>query len=259
MENELIEIRLAGTDIIPGLVRSKELADIIESVEEMIASLIAKNNPDIKKDEVIIGLTNIKDGSVRLRFSSSLQSLTLTAFLTIGQAITSNSFELLPSSTIKSLQKISSFSKKHNCTIGLHSLNNQDIEAYIKPDMNIQMKEPVSGETTIYGKILRVGGKKPKASVETIEGDTIYCDLDINLAKKLGQDLYNLTALSGDATWNAHDFKIESFTIKSKGIYENKSTSSATNELSNIIGQYFNNITDVNEFVSSIRTGELKV
>ena len=47
MDKKLIEIYLSGGDIFPGKVRSKELAEILESVEEMISSIVVRDNPEL--------------------------------------------------------------------------------------------------------------------------------------------------------------------------------------------------------------------
>lgn len=42
--SDLIYIRFAGSDITPGRVRSKEIAEVIEAIEDMLASIIMEGS-----------------------------------------------------------------------------------------------------------------------------------------------------------------------------------------------------------------------
>ena len=79
----------------------------------------------------------------------------------------------------------------------------------------------------------------------------------MSLAKQLGQKLYELVSLTGVAKWDAHDLMLEDFQIKDVGGYEGRSIVSTVDELSSLIGKYFKNITDVKDYISKIRRGEL--
>ncbi|NEQ29724.1 MAG: hypothetical protein F6K04_01785, partial [Leptolyngbya sp. SIO4C5] len=63
-----VEILLTGEGMSPGKIRSKEIAEVIESVEDMIASMVVRDYPDLKKDNIVIGLKRIRQGSVGLEF-----------------------------------------------------------------------------------------------------------------------------------------------------------------------------------------------
>jgi hypothetical protein len=51
-----VQILLTGAGMLPGKIRSKEIAEIIESVEDMIASMVVHDHPDMRKESIIIGL-----------------------------------------------------------------------------------------------------------------------------------------------------------------------------------------------------------
>ncbi len=116
----------------------------------------------------------------------------------------------------------------------------------------------IIGETTIYGKIIRVGGISPKIMIETLQGDTIFCDVSERIAKQLAQKLYCIISLNGTATWSPGDLKLKKFKIKDIGLYEQKSVASAMKELSEKIGKHFNNISDIDDFALKLRNGDLK-
>jgi hypothetical protein len=71
-----VAIKFVGRGMVPGAVRSRELADIIVSFEEMLACVVADRHLNIEKDDVWVGLSTIEEGSIRLGFAPSwLRSL----------------------------------------------------------------------------------------------------------------------------------------------------------------------------------------
>jgi len=258
LSDKLIEIRLAGgPDVVPGRIRSKDLAEVIEAVEDMIASVIVRDNPKLSKDNLVIGLTNIKDESVGLQFSPQPGELAFEALSIISEAIEEDSYENLPSSTIKSLQNVSTFTKRHDCTAHFTSNNGDQVTyATITPETEITYPSPLKGETVIYGNVLRVGGKTPKVMFETVGGDVLYCDSDRETAKKLGKKLYELVGLQGIAQWDAIDLHIVAFNIGGITDYTKTSISDSFKQLSGLIGEHFSDIDDVDGYISEIRSGE---
>ena len=63
----------------------------------------------------------------------------------------------------------------------------------------------VKGETNVYGKLLRVGGLKPRAMLMLESGKMIDVDVTEDLAVEMasGQRLYKMIGLEGEATWRA--------------------------------------------------------
>ncbi|NJO19548.1 MAG: hypothetical protein HC838_05075 [Spirulinaceae cyanobacterium RM2_2_10] len=51
-----IELVLTGEGMSPGKIRSQELAEIIESVEDMIAPMVVHAHPKLTEDRVVVGL-----------------------------------------------------------------------------------------------------------------------------------------------------------------------------------------------------------
>lgn len=73
----------------------------------------------------------------------------------------------------------------------------------------------LTGETTLYGEVKRVGGFKPRVVLKTIQGDTIYCDASKALAQELGRRLYTEVGVRGQAKWNMQTLRIDAFIIES--------------------------------------------
>ncbi|MBE9075716.1 hypothetical protein IQ241_00110 [Romeria aff. gracilis LEGE 07310] len=251
-----VEILLTGEGMSPGKIRSKEVAELIESVEEMIASMVLRDHPDLKKERIVIGLQNIHQGSIGLEFCPNLPELTLPATLRITQSIAENDFSALPISTISSLRKLSTFTRRHQCNAEFFTQNGKlESLAVLTPETKIPDSYPLSGETTIHGEITRVGGAEPRVQFKTLDNKTIYCSISKPMAKKAGTKLYTKVELHGTAEWNSETHEVENFHINDISDYEEALPTVAFQELAELVGDSFDKINDVDQFISEIRYG----
>lgn len=259
MESTLFEIRLVGEGLKPGQIRSKELAEVIEVVEDMIASIVVHENPELKKENIIIGLAEIGNSSIGLRFAPNLEELTIPATHRLTQSVNNGDFSHLPSSVVNGLRKISSFTRKHECDAEFRSINGEiTVLAVVTPKTEIPIPTPLVGETTIYGTITRSGGAEPKVQFRTIDGELIHCKASEELARKAGARLYTEVALNGLASWNAVSYEIESFEIESIGDYKSTPLPVAFAEIRRIVGSVFDDIEDVAQYVAGLRYGDVE-
>jgi hypothetical protein len=251
-----VELLLTGEGMSPGQLRSKEIAEVIESVEDMIASVVIREHPELKKEPIVIGLKGVRPGSIGLEFSPNFVDLTLPATRRIGKSISANNFGVLPINAINSLRRLSAFTRRHQCNAEFFTQNGQlESLAVLTPETKIPDIYALSGETTIHGEITRVGGAEPKIQFKTLDNKVIYCDTSKSVAQKAGAKLYTKVELQGIAEWNSETFEIESFHVTDIFDYEEVTPSEAFQELATLIGDSFDNIDDVNQFVSEIRYG----
>ncbi|XGV99752.1 MAG: hypothetical protein ACAF41_12545 [Leptolyngbya sp. BL-A-14] len=261
MTQALIEIRFTGNDISPGYIRSKEIAEIIEAVEEMIASQVISGNPEFRRDAVVVGLSEIRNESLGFQFLlPSLAELTLPAFLEITDSIATGRFNALSKDTIKPLKKVFSFARRHDCNAEIYERNgDRKLLATITPDTELPEVTAISGETTLYGEITRVGGadaRNPKIQFKAIDGELIYCNTTKHLAEIAGAKLYQQVGLIGTAKWNAETFEVEEFFVAEISDYEHPSSSAAFRVLSEQFSSAFDSFQDVNRFVKAVRRGD---
>ena len=254
--NDVIEIKLSGEGITPDKIRAKDLAEVITSFEEGMIPLLLRKTPNLNLDELVIGLVEVEAGSVKLRFVSSMVEITLASFLIFTDSIANNNFEQLPVKSIESVQRLTTCAKKYNCNIDFrsHPESSKPL-AQITPNTEIAIPENrlVKGQSTIYGRIERVGGKDPSVMITALNGQTIYCKVKMDFAKKLGTKLYSLVGLIGNSRWNLDDYTIESFEITGLLNYEDTPITDAISELSKTIGKYWADTKDVIKAVSEIR------
>ena len=253
----LIEISFSGKDVKPSTVKASEIADILKAVENMVESQVFRDHPEIDKEAVIVSFVNIRASSVDLQFASPIPQIANKAFAYIGEAVTKQDYTKLPSSSFDALDTIMIFVRKRQCTAEFATLNGQrTVVAKITPDTNIIRTPMLTGETIIFGKVVRVGGRTPKVMVELVNGQTIYCDSGIDIARQLGSKLYSVVGLVGLAHWDAESLKMEQFAIKGLTAYEESPLTDAMNELAKIAGAYYSDINDVDKYIAGLRGSE---
>ncbi|MEW8256937.1 MAG: hypothetical protein AB2747_21475 [Candidatus Thiodiazotropha taylori] len=177
MEDEL-SIRLRGEGVKPGLIRSKEIAEILEAIEEMAIAEAIKADPTLHRDDIVVGFYAIEDKSIGLRFKTTFTATVLTAFVSAALAVQNKDFENLTPQSLNSLRLISGFSKKHSCNAIIGSGLSEDL-ATITPSTVIPSATFILGRTEVLGRVIRVGGKTPKAMIELVDGTTLYCGVII--------------------------------------------------------------------------------
>lgn len=254
--HELMEIRFVGNDIFPETIRAKELADIISNTEDSLTNIIVKENPNISLDNLIIGLVSIGEGSAKLRFKSSIQAVTLSAFSLLSTSLANNDFTKLPSASINSLKNISDFTKKRNCVAEFRThADSPSPLALITPSTEISIPESyyLEGETILYGRVERVGGVRPKIVLRITDKQTVHCDAGQDLAKEIGHKLYSWVGLLGKAKWNTEDYSLDSFRIEKVTEFHDTSLLKGTAELSSMVGRYLKDKSDVIKIVSDLR------
>lgn len=260
--NTVLQVRLVGPEIAPGLVRSSDLADIIDSVEDMIASVIVMEDPSLKKDEIVVGLLSVGEGSMTLEFASPLSDLVVPAFQEVAKAVEHDDYRGLPTSSINALERIATFSRKSNSNVEFRGPNRDrvaEVLGVISPSTTIKPVPLMMGPTTIHGKVIRVGGRKPKVMIELPNGESVFCDIEYELAKELGQRLYSWVGLYGTAKWDSKDLSLKDFSIDRITEYEDTPLTEAVAKLSEVAGQYFEDIDDVEGYISALRSDRREV
>lgn len=252
--DEELKIRLRGKGIKPGLIRSKEIAEILESVEEMAVAEALKKNPDLLREDIIVGFYAIEDESIGLKFKTTFAAAVVSAFVSAVEAVERKDFDDLTPQSMNSLKVVSSFSKRHSCDAIIGSGNNNQITV-ISPATEIPSPSYIYGQTEILGKVIRVGGKTPKAMIELMDGSTLYCEVPEDIAKELGHKLYSLAKFEGMAKWKSKSLELDEFKIHTVKEFPNNDPSKVLGELSGMIGDVFSNVGDVSEYVSHLRNG----
>lgn len=252
----LLQLTLSGKGITPSTLSSSKLGELISSYESALQHLIERDYKSIDIKEVFISLVDIQKGSANLAFVPSVDQVFLAA-QTVNQKIIDKKFQDLPFGTVESLHKIWAFTKQNNC---IAILNGQpDLpKAQISPEVEISIDESFyySGETVIYGKLVRVGGALPKIRIQTEDGQTFSIEVREGQAKRLATKLYEVVGLRGTAKWRKDNFAIESFSFIELMPFNEQPITQSIEELKKIIGESWSNIQDPLGYIINQRYSE---
>lgn len=252
------ELKLQGKDLVPSELSIHELTDLLLAVERAVVKTAIHNERGLDEDEAIVSLVGIAEGSTSLRFASALPA-TLTAFLQIGTAISTRSYTNLPSPAIEALREIYRYSEERQAVIGFYAYDNSHSRqlAEIRPDvdLNLPLVDIVRGNTVVHGKLTRVGGNPPKARLKLLNGEAISCFVSEQLAKRIGNRLYEVIGLAGEAKWDAGDYSLLSFKANDITLYEESTLQQAVKELRESAGAAWQDVPDVNAFIDELRRG----
>lgn len=245
-------IRFTGNQIQPGRVSAKHLADVLRAYEDVIADLVTNHSPEISKDLIVVGLSEITHQSVGLQFEANVPELTLPAATQLTEAIQQLRFDMLPETARKFFITVRNFTRRYGCTAEIQA---QGQLATIDETSEIATPPKLTGFTTVYGTVQRVGGDEPRVRLQMFTGESVYCTTTVDMAKEIGDHLYEDVGLEGTATWDYESLKIEEFKVDRLLPYGSTSAALAFRELRSEFSEIFDSI-DPDEFVAEIRGGD---
>ena len=252
---EELEVRVTGEGIQPGTLRSREIGEIIRAFEDMVAAKVASQVPELRSDEIVVGLYSIEAGSLRLKFRSPVMTAVLPAYVALAAAVTTADFREVPNASLRAMREIVAFASRHECAVQLWAPGASRASAEVSAATVVPEALLAEGETTLVGRVLRVGGRSPRAMVETIQGETVFCDVSREVAQSLGHRLYEWVELSGTAEWNPDDWSVESFRVASAQTAASTAPRVTLRELARVVGEVFADIGDVTGYVRRLRQG----
>ena len=248
-------LRLTGAQFSPDELKLSELSDYLKQVEKLYSEAVRREFPSQREEEIKLSLVQLKPGSLHLTFEPELKEHGLAVYKNVARAINENRFAEFTTSGLEALRFMASFSTRHQVTTEFRNGSARSKPmAVLTPGMNIEPFPRFTGETIVYGKLLRVGGKTPKIALELENGDRLTCEVDSeSLAIDLATRLYQEVGLVGLARWSAKDGKLEEFKVTGITHYESGSYVEAFNQLSKLVGRYFDDIDDVEAYVAKLR------
>ncbi|MEM9452268.1 MAG: hypothetical protein AAGA75_27605 [Cyanobacteria bacterium P01_E01_bin.6] len=253
----LFEAYFDGQNVAPGRIKSKDIAEVMTAIEDLIAVMISENHSQIvRKDAVIVGLKSIGSGSLTLAFDVNDKALSSIAMSELRRAFKKDDLLRLPLEARRQLENIVKFLKKYHCSFQARSLTNRKTSYFsLDTETEIPYSPQVSGETVLYGQVTRAGGADtPKIQFKPIDGSKpIYCDTTKKIAVEAAKRLYQEVGLKGLATWDTETSLIEAFQVTEILEYKKADITESFNLIREKFGKTFNYIGDVDEFVASLR------
>ena len=255
--NERLFFHFQGEKVHPSGIRAGELGALLEAIEEALSITVIDQHPTLTKENLLIGLSAVEAGSIDLQFTTVLPELVVPAYEEVARAFRENDPSALPIASYPAFEKILRFAQKNDAQIDLDILNGTPRHTLvtIPPNFTLPKATYITGETTLYGELVRVGGSEPKAEVKPISGKTLFCPFPKELASQLGQLLYTEISVTGQATWSADTYEIVEFKITALNEYRPALLTEAFAELRQVVGRYYDDIEDVTAYVSELRKG----
>lgn len=252
---DALQLRLTG-DIQPQQLRSHDLGEIIAAYEDALAAVVARRHPTLKAETVTVGLVRIDEGSVALAFDAPLRDVVYPAALEVTRGIAAANWADLPLRAVESLREIVQFVRQRNLTAQFRtSYSSATASAVITKDTYIPPAVTLYGQTEIVVEVKRVGGKEPRAMLQTLQGDTLYCKTTVEVARQLGNYLYQQVRISGAAEWDFETLAIAEFEIAAVLPYQRVAAAEAFAVLRERFGPHFDQIDDPNDWADQARQG----
>lgn len=257
-ETTLFTIRLTGDGVRPHLIPASDLAQLLIAAEQAVMAIAARDNP-IEAEELVVGLSQVKDESIGFSFASNRRELALSSYRELVTLTENRAFRSLPARSLEGLKTLTKFARDRK---GHTQFWNGRADAPLldlASDFAIEVPSPeyLRGETVLYGKIERVGGVRPRARLRVSEKEIVYVDINEEQSRELGSKLYSYASLRGHATWDAQDGTIVYFRVEEVLHYQPDKISSAFEELREAAAGAYDNIDDLDLFAKQIREGDL--
>ena len=257
MDTYKLQLWVTGENISPENVSASDLADLIQATELLAIAQSQLFNPELLNDKFLLSLVEISKGSLVCGFSSRNMESVGVAIDSVANAINSGDFSRVATSAIEHIKKLRTFTKKNNCAAEFIMLNGTPRSLVkITPETKIIDPPEIVGETVLYGKLIRVGGKSdPTAMIEISDDLTLTCEVGFDLAKQLAHRLYTWVGLNGRAHWSVVDRRISSFRISGISEYEDRPISESFKWLRDTLGPYYSGVDDPVKYTRNLREG----
>tara|TARA_R110002020_G_scaffold259768_3_gene473890 strand:+ start:41705 stop:42508 length:804 start_codon:yes stop_codon:yes gene_type:complete len=250
--SEKLKIKFTGNKIEPSKVTANEFAKIVTSYENALLAVINKNHPG-RKGIDFISIVSVKNESLTIEADPHTKDVKEAAN-EINTAIKLKKINKLPYETIENLVTFQSFVNKYQCRAILNGIDGvETAEINIHTDIKITEALYYKGETTVYGKIIRIGGSKPVVRIQTDNGKYLSVVTSRKNAKDLSPNLYSRIGIKGVGKWKKESNELVEIKAKSFVVISDIPLTERLKELSNLLSKYWINIDNPDEYITSLR------
>ena len=244
------KIEFEGKGITPESFTLPEISKIITLIEQIVKPIAKRES----KKELFITLKSLEKGCMALTLSSNLEPTFIKVCKIIADAFKNNSLVKLPYLAIGRLEELHRIMKLKKADMNLFSLKNGEklLGSISSKEFSFDSANSLRGKTTIFGKVMKTGGKNPTAIIELSPGYSFFCEGTVEQIKKLANNLYSTVSLAGEAFYDSESFEIEFFKIEEIIPWNPKPIHEVVKEIKNEFGDYYNNI-DMKEFRKEMR------
>ncbi len=240
-------------DVYPEMIPLSVLSRVLSAVRRLASGLEEHEETSAVTSEQEIGLLQVRRGSAVYQFKAPPQAL---GYLRVAGQILERPETIGDRDYILSpVEELSAVAKSLRCPIVLREPGKEGVVlARIEAASysTISRRLLISGESAITGKVVRVGGATENKCGLRIPDQSrmLICKVDsAEVARNLGQRLYEEIAAHGTATWLKTTWKIVGFTVKEVFQPKLKSLEETIESLRNAGGKSWDDIPDPAAFI----------
>lgn len=223
-----------GEGVAPESTPLGELISILEKTEKAIRTRAHEEGWSHQ-----ISLVGVQKGSNRVLLSAKDPERIRQYFCRAANSLRTNQLYYFSLEEREAIDSYIQFSERHRGRLYISASLGEDPLFSFGPDPIPWPDLRIQGETTVYGRLIRLGGKDPKITITNPNTKKGYlgCDATIELVKQLGDKLYQWVGLDGTATWNMWNWSMESFVVSHITEYDGVSLAEALSGLANVSEQ----------------------
>ena len=250
-----IRITLHRDDLSPAQLSASDLADLIKKIEALIIAETEYQNPRlISEQDIFISLIAVKSGSIDLTFQPNHNAL-ISVVSEITRAIYNHKLDTLSPDGYNKLRDLRDHLKKPQLYLRIHDRN---YTAEITPDLSLDDLPMIESPTVLYGELLQIGGKSPRAKMILGNGKGINCYFEKSqgrdLIKQLASKIYTWVGLRGLAKLNPIDLSIRTFHVEGIADFEDYPADENMAVLKELLAPYYRDILNPDELVTDLRS-----
>lgn len=250
--SERLKIKFTGNDIEPTKVTANEFAKIVACYENALLAVAKKNHPN-KDNSNFISIVSVKHESLTIEADPHTEIIKEAAN-EINVAIKNKKTNKLPYDAIENLVAFQQFVNKFGCVAVLNGIEGiETAEINIESDIKISESLYFKGETTIYGKIIRIGGAEPRVRIQTDNGTSISVLITKKDAKYLSPYLYSKIGVKGFGKWKKENNELVDIKANSFVVLSDLPITEKLKGLSNLLSKYWIDIDKPDEYIASLR------
>lgn len=256
--HSIFTIRLTGNGVEPSRVSAGDLAQLLIAAEKIVMSVARQSDQDAP-DDMFISLADLQAGSLRMPFTSNQPERTGAAFKQAIANISNKRFEDLPGPALEGLRTLTSYTAEREGVTEFWNGSTAEPLLRLYPDFVAQIPRPqyYRGETTLYGKVERLGGVRPRVKLRVSGNQVVYGDITEEQGRLLGLEIFEHVGLAGNATWDARTGEVVYFRVTDILPYKPVSAQEAIAELRAATRGTYDKIEDVDLFAFQVREGDL--
>jgi hypothetical protein len=215
------EVYFDGPNLVPEEIPVRAVTDALSAIQDLASGRDPFELAHVPPEKTI-GLLDVRRGSARFQCVARNPAEAVRNLKRVGKWITSPDSESGEELEIalNPIDQLSAIARKLGCAVIVRAPDKTAAAwLWVKEGSYDELSSRVllKGDTTIYGRIERVGGATEMRCLLRVPDrrKLLYCDVESReLVRRLGQHLYENIAATGTAVWIHRTWRVVRFTLR---------------------------------------------